>query len=153
MTGCDEHQGAGEKSGVLVNARTGDTVARDVEMAATRASRRRGLLGRDAMDAASALVLAPCCAIHTAHMRFAIDVMFVNREGRVLKIAARMVPWRIAIAPRACAAVEMSAGSAAAHAVEVGDYLSVRSADGAASTAPFGGKVHSDIVGVSRVGS
>lgn len=117
----------------LVNAGSDETIASDIEVAATRAERRRGLLGRDALDVASAMVIAPCCAIHTAGMRFAIDVMFVSREGRVLRIAARVAPWRIAIAPRAYAAIEMAAGSVEARGVKVGDSLRVRSADGAAS--------------------
>lgn len=108
---------------MLVNARTGETIASAVEVAATRAERRRGLLGRDAIGVGAALMIAPCRAIHTAHMRFAIDAIFVNRDGRVLKIAADIVPWRIAIAPRAHAVIEMAAGSVASHDVRVGDEI------------------------------
>ena len=111
---------------LLVNARNDDTIASEVELASTRATRRRGLLGRDALGAASALIIAPCCAIHTVGMRFAIDVIFVDRKGRVVRTAAAVPPWRIAIAPRAYAAIEMAAGSAAARGVQVGDELALR---------------------------
>jgi uncharacterized protein len=114
---------------LLVNARNDDTIASQVELASTRATRRRGLLGRDALGAASALIIAPCCAIHTVGMRFAIDVIFVDRKGRVVRTAPAVAPWRIAIAPRAYAAIEMAAGSVAARGVAVGDALIMRAAD------------------------
>ena len=122
---------------VLINARTGRTVASAVEVANTRATRRRGLLGREALDVAAALVLAPCWAIHTAFMRFPIDVIFVDEEGRVLRVADSVGPWRIVATPRAYAAIELAAGAASARAVSVGARLYLRSAEGFASASSF----------------
>ncbi len=76
----------------------------------TRATRKRGLLGRDGLPAGSALMLEPCPAVHTAFMRFAIDIVFVDRQGYAVKIVRNLGPWRIAVAPRAHAVVEMAAG-------------------------------------------
>ncbi len=70
----------------LINERTRQPVAMSVEIAGTRKSRRRGLLGRDRLDEASAMLLAPCTAVHTAGMRFAIDVVFVDRQGYAVKV-------------------------------------------------------------------
>ena len=50
----------------LINERTREPVATPVELAATRTTRRRGLLGRDGLDEAAAMMLAPCAAVHTA---------------------------------------------------------------------------------------
>ena len=72
--------------------------------------RRRGLLGRDGLDLSAALMLAPCPAVHTAFMRFAIDVVFVDREGRVRKIVRGLAPWRISASLGAYAAIEFTAG-------------------------------------------
>src|SRR5438552_3406233 len=94
----------------LVNARTGATVASAVEIAATRVNRRRGLLGRDALDLSAALILAPCAAVHTVFMRFPIDVVFLDRHGHVRTIVRNLQPWRIAASPRAYATVEMACG-------------------------------------------
>src|SRR5437764_13204113 len=94
----------------LVNARTGTTLASVVEVAVTRADRRRGLLGRDALDLSAALILAPCAAVHTVFMRFPIDVVFVDRDGDVRTIVRSLQPWRIAASPRAYAAVAMAGG-------------------------------------------
>ena len=78
----------------LVNQHTARTISAGVEVAVTRRARRKGLLGRDGMAPSEALYLAPCFAIHTAFMRFRIDVVFVDAIGRVLKIVRNMPPWR-----------------------------------------------------------
>jgi uncharacterized membrane protein (UPF0127 family) len=107
----------------LVNERTGEIVARAVEIADTRASRRRGLLGRDGLEADAALILTPCCSIHTAFMRFAIDVVFVARDGRVLRILRDLPPWRMAMAVRASSVVELAAGSLRGKDLTIGDRV------------------------------
>jgi uncharacterized membrane protein (UPF0127 family) len=96
----------------LINTRTSMPVASVVELAITRDDRRRGLLGRDSLDLSAAIMLAPCVAVHTAFMRFAIDVVFIDRDGVVRKIVRDLKPWRIAASPRAYAAVELAAGIA-----------------------------------------
>jgi uncharacterized membrane protein (UPF0127 family) len=108
---------------VLVNRQTSETISTSVEVAATRRTRRRGLLGRSGMAPSEALILAPCCAIHTAFMRFAIDVIFVDSRGRVLKIVRELPPWRMAIAPRAHAVIELAAGALKTRGLKVGDAV------------------------------
>ncbi len=108
---------------MLVNERTGVPLATTVERCVTRATRRKGLLGRTSLAPSSALILEPCAAVHTAFMRFAIDVVFVDRKGYTVKVVRNVPPWRIAIAPRAHAVVEMAAGSLAEGDLAVGDRL------------------------------
>jgi uncharacterized membrane protein (UPF0127 family) len=107
----------------LTIARTGATLASHVELAGDAERRRVGLLGRDGLAATHALVIAPCNAVHMFFMRFAIDVVFVDRAGVVLKVARHLRPWRIAISPRAFAAIELAAGGA--DGVQRGDRLLV----------------------------
>jgi uncharacterized membrane protein (UPF0127 family) len=114
----------------LVNQRTDDTIATSVEVATSRAARRKGLLGREAFDPSAALVLAPCAAIHTMFMRFAIDVVFVDEEGRALKVVAGLPPWRIAIDPFAHAVIELPAGRLHQCRVGIGDRLYLQGQDG-----------------------
>ena len=107
----------------LMNARTGSVVADDVELAVTRNARRRGLLGRSGLAPFYALVLAPCAAVHTMFMRFAIDVIFVDREGRAVRIVPGLGPWRAAMTVFAHAVIELPAGTLANREVAVGDPL------------------------------
>ena len=103
---------------VLMIERTHEPLATAVELAVTRRARNRGLLGRDGLDPSAAIILAPCTAVHTAFMRFAIDVLFLDRDGCAVKIVANVAPWRIALAARAYAVVEMAAGSAHKHFIQ-----------------------------------
>jgi len=105
----------------LRNARTGAIVATRVEAALDSATRRRGLLGRDGLPEGTALVIAPSNAVHTFRMRFAIDVIFVRRDGRVTKVRAAMPAGRLAASPMAFAVVETAAGGSGG--VTPGDYL------------------------------
>ncbi|WP_223164246.1 DUF192 domain-containing protein [Nocardioides mesophilus] len=63
-----------------------------VELARSNAQKRRGLLGRDGV--AGGFVLQPCHQVHTFRMRFALDVAYLDRAGRVL-VTRSMPPGRI----------------------------------------------------------
>jgi uncharacterized protein len=58
------------------------------------------------------MLLRPASSIHTAFMRFAIDAVFLDREDRVLKVAAELSPWRMAACKGARAVLEVPAGEA-----------------------------------------
>jgi uncharacterized membrane protein (UPF0127 family) len=108
---------------LLVNARSEVTIARDVNLALTRSERNKGLLGKDSLDVSAALVLSPCWSIHTMFMRFPIDVIFVDRNGRAVRIVRELAPWRMAGSRRAHATIELPAGSLRELDVRVGDEL------------------------------
>lgn len=95
----------------LVIERTGVTLVSDVEIARDSATRRRGLLGRDSIGTDQALVIAPCQGVHTFGMRFAIDIIAVGRDGRVIKVRSRVTSRRVVIAWSAFAIVELAAGA------------------------------------------
>ncbi len=122
---------------LLMNGRSGQTIATSVELAVTRAERRRGLLGRDSLDLSAAMVISPCWAIHMAFMRFPIDAIFVDRTGRTVRLVRGLAPWRIAVAPRAHAVIELPAGSLTAQDIRIGDELHLEPG-GAANPRPGG---------------
>ncbi len=55
-----------------------------MEWAVTFGARLRGLLFRNPNDIA--LVLTPCKSVHTFGMKYPIDIAFIGRDGRVLKV-------------------------------------------------------------------
>lgn len=110
----------------LWNVRTGRPIATRVIAAFDSGTRRKGLLGRAGLDPGDALVLAPCSTVHTAFMRFPLDLLFVNRSGTVLKVAAGVRPWRVRGAWRGFAVVEMPAGSVAGSETRSGDTVDLR---------------------------
>jgi uncharacterized membrane protein (UPF0127 family) len=110
-------------AGPLVNWRTGAVLATKVTIAADRATRRRGLLGRAGIGENEALVLVPCFAIHTWRMRFPIDVLFLDTAGRVIDARSRLLPGKVAAALGAHAVIELATGRIAATGTRKGDEL------------------------------
>ena len=93
------------------------------EVAATRWSRARGLLGREGCD--GVLVLDSVRGVHTLGMRFAIDVAFVDRAGTLVDVV-EMRPWRLGRTRwRARSVLEAEAGSFARWGVRIGAHLEV----------------------------
>jgi uncharacterized membrane protein (UPF0127 family) len=86
------------------------------------------LLGRDALSPDHALILAPSNFVHTFFMKFPIDILFVARDGRVLKVRRAVPAWRISGRPGAFCVIELAAGTADRCGVVAGDHLSVVSA-------------------------
>ena len=107
----------------LLHERTGHVIASSVQLALTRRTRRVGLLGHRHLDPTVALVLAPCFTIHTAFMRFPIDVLFMSREGYAVRVVHALKPWRATASIGAYAVVELAAGTLARHSVIAGDRL------------------------------
>jgi uncharacterized membrane protein (UPF0127 family) len=83
-------------------------------VAHTFGQRLRGLAGLASMPEDHALLLSRCSSVHTAGMRFAIDVAFLDAEGNVLALAEGVGPWRVVRHRGADAAVETRAGRARA---------------------------------------
>jgi uncharacterized membrane protein (UPF0127 family) len=79
------------------------------KVASTAAARRRGLLGQNRCE--GALVLPGVRQVHTVGMRFAIDVAWVDRRGRVLRVG-RLEPCQVSrVVWKAATVIEATAGS------------------------------------------
>jgi uncharacterized protein len=111
------------RSGWLL--RDGDVVCA-LEVADSPAEGRGGLRGRTGCD--GALHVEGLRAVHTAGMKFPIDVAFLSSDQTVLRVS-RLKPWRVALGGRgAHSVVEAEAGSLERWGVRVGDQLEVREA-------------------------
>ena len=106
----------------ILNLSKGTVVAEDVAVARSFWGRFRGLMLRRAMAPDEALLIEPSGSIHTAFMRFPIDVVFLDREKQVVKVAANVRPFRAALS-RGHSALELNAGSAGKANVAEGDRL------------------------------
>jgi uncharacterized protein len=83
-----------------------------------------GLLGRDGLSEGAALVIRPCNSIHTFFMRFDIDVAFLAKDGRVVRVIPAMKPWRATrVYPSAAMAVELPSQTLARTGTREGDVL------------------------------
>lgn len=106
----------------------GDVVCERCRVADTPLARMRGLLGRRYLPPGEGMLLRPAGSIHTAFMRFAIDAVFLDDDLRVVGVAGRLRPWRIAARRGARAVLELAAGEAERTGVARGDRLAVSTA-------------------------
>lgn len=81
-----------------------------VYRAETWAARRDGLSGLPELPADSALWIAPCRSIHTVGMAFALDLLWIDKDGKVVDLALAVAPNRQRTALRARSVVEVRAG-------------------------------------------
>ncbi len=95
-------------------------------------TRARGLLGRR-LAAEEGLLIKPCAAVHTFGMSYPIDVVFLDRDNRILKIVSHLAPWRLAACGGSRAVLELNAGQARALGLKTDQRLPVEpiTADGA----------------------
>ena len=83
-----------------------------VARAERRADRFRGLANLDAMPAGYALHLPRCRSVHTFTMRFPLDLIWLGKDGRPVRIDRAVPPNRMKLCIRARSVVEANAGSA-----------------------------------------
>ena len=85
----------------------------EIELAESFLSRLRGLMGRKKLEKGRGLLLAPCNSIHMLFMRFAIDVIYLDKEYCIKKISRNVFPWiGMSFCFGAWAALEMASGEA-----------------------------------------
>jgi uncharacterized protein len=87
--------------------------------------RMKGLLGRRELPSGEGMLIRPAPSIHTFFMRFPIDVVFLARDGEVLKVSSNVKPWRARSCRRAHSVLELAAGEAERRSVARGDRLRV----------------------------
>jgi uncharacterized membrane protein (UPF0127 family) len=111
---------------IAYNETKGSELANDVRVAKGLWTKFWGLMFRRPLPNGQGLLLRPCTSVHTFFMRFPIDVIFLSRDSRVVKIIPAMKPWRAALGGRgAHSALELNGGTAEAASLEVGDALRV----------------------------
>lgn len=108
----------------LRNVTNGALLATRVGWATNPWERGLGLLLRASVKADEGLWIDHCSAIHTMMMRASIDVFFLDKEGRVLQIAQKVAPNRLALTCRdAVSVVELGAQDTGDRNVAIGDQL------------------------------
>jgi uncharacterized membrane protein (UPF0127 family) len=101
----------------------GTAVCARCELAKNPYRRLKGLLGRRGLGEGEGLLIRPTSSIHTWFMRFPIDVVFLDRDLRVVRVAENVRPWRLAHARGAKLVLELPSGAAAQAGVGAGDQL------------------------------
>lgn len=106
------------------NATRNSLIGDRVTVADTSLTRMFGLLGKRGLDPGEGLWIKPSSGVHTVFMRFAIDVVGLDKELRVVKLWPDLVPYRLtSVSTRVRSVVELPAGQIARSDVRVGDQI------------------------------
>jgi uncharacterized membrane protein (UPF0127 family) len=108
------------------NNSRGTSLGEAIEVANTAALRVKGLLGRDALEDGHGLLFKGCSSLHTFFMTFPIDIIFLDKAGKVLKTAADVKPFKLVAAPfKAYYAIELPSGVIDRSVTKVGDLIAL----------------------------
>lgn len=112
-----------------INQTRGTVLCARLEDAGGVGGKSRGLLGREGLESDAGMLFQagrwePFMWMHMMFMRFAIDIVFLDRQGTVLRINHNVRPWRFSsLVWRAKTALELAAGAAARSRTAVGDRI------------------------------
>lgn len=110
----------------LRNKTKGTTIGTRIAIADTSLTRLLGLAGRRRLDTGCGLLIKPSSGIHTFGMLFAIDVVALSRDLRVLKVWHRLPPFRVtSVSLKTHHVLEIGAGEISRCKIEVGDELEI----------------------------
>jgi uncharacterized membrane protein (UPF0127 family) len=87
------------------------------------------LLKRTGLEPGEGLWIVPCEGVHTVGMKFPIDVVFLSKKKKILRIRREMKKWRLALCLRAHSVLELPAGQCESAQTSVGDQLTFEKYD------------------------
>lgn len=114
------------RAGALYRADSNVCLIANVRKTSTTLERMRGLLARPPLQADEGLLIAPCPSVHTFGMRYALDLVFLDPTGRVLKLVRGLRPWRMAACAHAHATLELPPGTLSGIEIRLNDLLEWR---------------------------
>lgn len=103
------------------NAVLGDAV----DVADTSEKRRTGLLKHTGLEPGEGLWIKPCESVHTFFMKFAIDLVYIDKKQKVRKARKAVPPWRLSACLSAHSILELPAGTIERTGTQAGDELSI----------------------------
>jgi uncharacterized protein len=105
------------------NLTKGTELADRADIADTSAARQKGLLKHTGLAEGEGLWIVPCEGVHSFFMKFAIDVVFINKKRVVTKVRSNMVKSRLALSLSAHSTIELPVGMIEKSRTQVGDQL------------------------------
>ncbi len=109
---------------MIINKTNGKVIADYFYLANNPFKRMRGLLGFKKLDNGTAMVIRPCNCVHSFFMRFPIDLLFVDRDNKIVGILIGMPPFRLSpILFQSKYVVELPAGTIERLNISKGDQL------------------------------
>lgn len=84
--------------------------------------RLRGLLGRK-LNIDDGLLIIPCNSVHMIGMKYPIDVIYLTKENKIVKIVKNLRPWQFSACRKAHKTLEISTENIESKSLNIGDSL------------------------------
>lgn len=110
----------------VYNSTQNNMIADEVEVADNFVTRTFGLIPKKELKEGEGLLIKPCCSIHTFFMKFAIDVLFVNKKNKIVALYENVKPWRtLPVHFSSQYVIELPAGTITAKNIAKHDIISI----------------------------
>ncbi|HEC68897.1 MAG TPA: DUF192 domain-containing protein [Candidatus Omnitrophica bacterium] len=107
----------------IINKTKDSVLASQAKIADNFFKRFLGLMFRKSLSKEEALIFFRAPSIHTFFMRFALDILFLDKEGKVLRIARKIKPWRMVFCRNSSVTVEFSSENNNLAKTSPGDFI------------------------------
>jgi len=102
------------------------TIGSNIGLADTSMTRLFGLLGKNGLEPGAGILIRPSSGVHTLGMRFAIDVVALDRNLCVVKLWPQLRPWRLtSVSLKTQSVLELAPGQIQQCGIEAGDHLAI----------------------------
>lgn len=109
---------------MLYNETKKAIVVDELKIAKSFKERLLGLMFKRRLNKSEGLLILGCNSIHTCFMRFAIDVVFMDIDHRVICIKEKIKPWRQSgFVKKAYMTLELPEGTVRRKSISIGDIL------------------------------
>lgn len=95
----------------------------DIYIADSFLGRLRGLLGTKELAEYTGLLLENCNSIHMFFMRYALDIVYMNADFKIIKMVYNVKPWHISGCFQAKYTLEIPVGTINEYEWHIGDTL------------------------------
>ena len=105
------------------NITRGTVIGDSINSAETSAERTVGLLKHEGLRENEGLWIVPCEGVHTFFMKFALDLIYIDRKKVVKKVISNIPPWRVSYCLPAHSILELPVGTIQRTGTTKGDQL------------------------------
>ncbi len=109
--------------GIVRKDGCGDNLLTEVKKTETVLERMRGLLVCGKLSEQQGMIMSPCNSVHTFFMSYNIDIIYLDKDGYVLKVVSSLRPWRLSGCLQAVSVLEVLPGVIERSLIEKGDRL------------------------------
>lgn len=95
----------------------------EISVADTFFLRLRGLLGTTLLAGNQGLLLCNCNSVHMIGMRYALDIVYLDKNGIILKMVENLKPWQVSFCEAAKDTLEIKSGTVQRLCWKVGNKL------------------------------